>query len=107
MKSGHHILPAVPDPEQAFGVNYKGSNRGSANARGLTGGGQRHWRQKKNDREGSLAPKFETADANQSNYSFTCTGARVAGRLLRVYKASPVVPKSFGRSFSSGVVKVR
>ena len=106
MKSGHHpILPAVP--EQAFGVKYKGSNRGSANGRGLSGGGRRHWRQKKNDRDGSFPPKFETADTNQSNYSFTCTGARVAGWLLRVYKASPVLPKSFGRSFGSGEVKVR
>ena len=62
---------------------------------------------KKNDREGSFPPNFETADANQSNCSFTCTGARVAGRLLRVYKASSVVPKSFGQGFSSGVVKLR
>ena len=42
-----------------------------------------------------LPPKSETADSNQSNWSVRPTGARAAGRLLRVYKASPVVPKSF------------
>ena len=48
-----------------------------------------------------------TADSNQSNWSVRPTGARAAGRLLRVYKGefscAEVIPASFG----SGEVKVR
>ena len=54
-----------------------------------------------------LPPKSETADSNQSNWSVRPTGARAAGRLLRVYKGefscAEVIPASFG----SGGVKVR
>jgi len=44
MASGHQSTVY----EQHFGVK---SNRGSASSRGRTGGGQRHWRPKKNDRD--------------------------------------------------------
>ena len=44
----HGVWAPVYCLRTAFGVK---SNRGSASSRGRTGGGQRHWRPKKNDRD--------------------------------------------------------
>ena len=83
------VVNYMQGPRTAFGVIFKGINRGSANGRGPTGGGQ--W-PTKNDRDRNtlitvdslrvhrpFPAKYElTADANQSEHSVT--GACVCQR---------------------------
>ena len=76
-------------PSTGLPINILKSNtiEGAPSVGGHTGGGQRHWRPKKNDRDGSTltagnclhvhnfqaVDSRQNLDAKQSNYSYTCT----------------------------------
>jgi len=69
--------------DQHFGIKY---NRGSASVGGHTGEGQRHWRPKKNDRDGDSHSPLATA------YACTISRRSIPGKILTSTNQITAIP---------------